>query len=118
MLVPPGTGDDTQVRFAINGVAVYVSRSGAEAERVMYALALIASLELAQDNEVKAFLIRQLQIAGREESIMPLSLFLLDERLCEPATQALLAIGTQGAEKVLLKSFNKVSEANRPTIIS
>ncbi len=117
MLVPPGTGDDTQVRFALNGVAVHVSRSGAEEERAMYALAIISSLESAQDNEVKAFLIRQLQIAGREESVRPLSFFLLDERLCEPATQALLAIGTPEAEKVLLKSFNKVSGANRPTII-
>lgn len=117
MLVPPGTGDDTLVRFAINGVAVYVSRGGAEEEREMFALALIGSLESAQDNEVKAFLIRQLQIAGREESIKPLSLFLMDERLCEPATQALLAIGTPDAEKVLLKSLSKVSEGNRTTII-
>ena len=117
MLVSPGSGDDTQVRFALNGVAVYVSRGGAEGEREMFALALIESLEIAQDKEVKAFLIRQLQVAGREESVKPLSLFLMDERLCEPATQALLAIGTPDAEKAVLKSLSKVFEGNRTTII-
>ena len=117
MLVSPGTGDDAQVRFALNGVAVHVSRSGAEDERMMFALAIIESLESAQDNEVMAFLIRQLQLAGREESVKPLSVYLMEERLCEPATQALLAIGTSDAEKVLRKSLGKVSEGNRPTII-
>ena len=117
MLVPPGTGDDTQVRFALNGVAVHVSRGSAEEEREMFALVVIESLETAKDNEVRAFLIRQLQIAGRDESVKLLSQFLIDERLCEPATQALLAIGTPGTEKVLLKSLGAVSDENRITIV-
>lgn len=117
MLVPPGTGDDTQVRFALNGVAVHISRGSAEEERGMFALVVIESLETAKDNEVKAFLIRQLQIAGREESVKLLSQFLGDERLCEPATQALLAIGTPATEKVLLKSLGAVSDENRITIV-
>ncbi len=117
MLVPPGTGDDTQVRFALNGVAVHVNRGGAEGEREMFALSLLESLEAARDNEVKAFLIRQLQIAGRGEAVKPLSQLLKDRRLCEPATQALLAIRTPEVEKVLLKSLGVVSEEKKATII-
>ena len=117
MLVPPGTGDDTRVRFALNGVVTYVNRAGAEKEREMFAKALIKSLKEAADNEVKAFLIRQLQLAGKKESVKPLSKFLKDKRLCEPATQALLAIGTSDAEKALLKSLGSASGANRITII-
>ena len=117
MLVPPGTGDDTQVRFALNGVAVFVNRGGAEGEREMFALALLESMEAARDDEVKAFLIRQLQIAGRGEAVKPLGEFLKDKRLCEPAAQALLAIRTPEVEKVLLKSLGVVSDENRATII-
>jgi HEAT repeat protein len=83
----------------------------------MFALVINESLEAARDSEVKAFLIRQLQIAGREESVKLLSQFLVDARLCEPATQALLAIGTPATEKVLLKSLGAVSGENRITIV-
>jgi len=117
MLVPPGAGDDTQIQFALNGVAVHVNRGGVEEKREMFALALLESLEAAQDNEVKAFLIRQLQIAGRGEAVKPLSQLLRDKRLCEPATQALLAIRTPEVEKALLKSLSVVSDENKATII-
>lgn len=117
MLLPPGGGEDSQVRYALNGVAVHVSRSGAEDERQMFALALIAALDSAQDSEVKAFLIQQLQLTAKSESVKPLSQLLEERRLCEPATQALLAIRTPEAEKVLLKSLGKVPDENRATII-
>jgi HEAT repeat protein len=116
-LVAPGTGDDTLARFALNGVAVHISHGGSEKEREMYARTLIASLELAKNKEVKAFLIRQLQLAGKKEAVKPLKKYLKDKRLCEPATQALLAIRTKDAEKALLRSLGTVSAPNRITII-
>ena len=117
MLVPPGTGDDTRVRFALNALSVYTHRARAENEREMYAKTLIKALDTATGNEVKAFLIRQLQLVGKKESVKPLSRFLVNKRLCEPATQALLAIRTSDAEKVLLKSLRSSAGANRITII-
>lgn len=33
MLVEPEKGDDTGAQFALHGLAVYVSRAGAEAEK-------------------------------------------------------------------------------------
>lgn len=117
MLVPPGTGDDIRVRFALNALSVYTHRARAENEREMYAKTLIKALDTATDNEVKAFLIRQLQLVGKKESVKPLSRFLVNKRLCEPATQALLAIRTSDSEKVLLKSLRSSTGANRITII-
>ena len=117
MILPPGGGEDSQVRYALNGVAVHVSRTGAEDERQMFALALIQALDSVQDNEVKAFLIQQLQLTGKSESVKPLSQLLEERRLCEPATQALLAIRTPEAEKALLKFLGKVPDENRATII-
>jgi len=116
MLLPPGAGEDSQVRYALNGVAVHVSRSGAEDERQMFALALIQALDSARDSEVKAFLIQQLQLTGKSESVKPLSQLLEERRLCEPATQALLAIRTSEAEKALLKSLGKAPDENESPI--
>jgi len=117
MLTPPVTGDDTRVRFALNGLATYVNRTGAEKEREMYAKAVIKALESATNSEVKAFLIRQLQLAGKKESVKPLSRFLPNNRLCEPAVQALLAIRTPEAEKTLLKSIDYSTGAKKNTVI-
>jgi HEAT repeat protein len=116
-LIPPGEGDDARVRFALNGSAVYVNRTGAENERRMFARTLIKALKAAENDEVKAFLIRQLQITGKVEAVKPLSKFLRNKRLCEPATQALLAIRTPNVEKSLLKALSSARGANRITLI-
>ena len=72
MLTPPGDGGDTNVRFALSGLTAYVHRTDFEEERKMYAKAIINSLDSAEHDEVRAFLIRQLQLAGKKESIQPL----------------------------------------------
>ena len=116
-LKPPGKGDDAKARFALNGLTYYVCRPGAEAERKTFAGILIGSLEAATDREVKAFFIRQLQLAGKNEAVGPLSKHLTDEQLCEPATQALVRIRTPNAIKALAEALPAVKNANRATII-
>ncbi len=117
MLVPPGTGDDTNARFALSALTNYVSQRGVERERGMYARAVITALERESDREVQAFLILQLQRSGKKESVKPLRKYLRDERLCDPAAQALLAIGTRDAEKALLKSLGNITGASRIPIV-
>jgi HEAT repeat protein len=117
MLLPPGFGDDTTVRFALSALTNTVSQRGMERERWMYARTLIKALEKAADKEVQAFLIRQLQRTGKDESVKPLRRYIDNKRLCEPAVQALLAIGTSAAEKALLKSLGSSKGKNRIVII-
>ena len=117
-LTPPGIGDNTKARYAISGLAKYVSRKSAEAERKVFALAIIKSLDGAADKEVKAFLIRQLQLAGKDESVGPLSKLLTDNELCEPATQALQAIQSDSAASALLEALPSVNGKNQITIIT
>jgi len=104
-LVPPGTGDDTQVRLALNAVTMYVSKPGKETDRKTYVTALLQALEAGTDKEVQAFLIRQLQLAGKAEAVKPLSGFLSDQRLCEPASQALVRIGGDQAGAALARAL-------------
>jgi HEAT repeat protein len=117
MLLPPGSGDDTHVRFALSAVTTTLARGALEKDRWMVAKALIEALEKEKDQEVQAFLIRQLQRTGKNEAVKPLLKYIRDERLGEPAVQALLAIGTSSAEKALLKSLNSSTGRNRISIV-
>ena len=96
-IVPLGTGDDTQARFALSGLAKHASRPGARNDQKVFANTIIAALHKAQDAEVKSFFIRQLQFAGHNESVAPLSGYLSNDELCSAAAQALQAIGTRKA---------------------
>ncbi len=113
----PGGGDDTAARFALNGLAVYVKRTGAEKERDLYARALAKSLERIPEKEVKAFLISQLQLAGGRESVSTLAKYLTDGRLADPAARALLAIDKARTAGIFLKSLNSASAEARVTIV-
>lgn len=117
MLMPPGTGDDTQVQYALSGLSHYVSRTGAGVERDLVIQAYLRALAVATDAEVKAFLIRQLQLMGNDLAIPGLSEYLGDARLCEPATQALLAIGTEAASTALFQALPMATGAQRITLV-
>lgn len=83
------SGDDAKARFAVSGLANYAMQTGKETERLTVAQALLAALSAATDNEIKAFLITQLQLIGKDEVVDPLKPLLADERLCDPAVRAL-----------------------------
>jgi len=116
-LLPPGAGNDAQVRFALNGVAVHVTRTGAEAERRVFVKALLGALPKSSDKQVASFLIAQVQIAGRAESVKPLGAYLGDEALAGPAVAALQAIGGPEAAKVLLKGLGAAPPSAKLSIV-
>jgi HEAT repeat protein len=117
LLVPSGTGDDSRVRYALGCLTTFVTREGMEKERRLYARTVIKALDSSQNREVKAFLIRQLQRCGEKESVRCLRRYLKDRHLCEPAAQALLAIGSLKAERVLFRSLHSVAPENKVTVI-
>jgi len=100
-LVPPGEGDDTKERFALHGLAIHVMRPGGEGDRRVYVKVLAETLEKDLPVPVKDFLIRQLHLAGQDESVDALSAFLDHEQLYEKAAQALVAIGSERAVQSL-----------------
>lgn len=116
-VLPPGSGDDSKVRFAVNGLAVYVTRTGADAERRMLVQALCADLAKKPDPQVASFLISQVQIAGKAEAVKPMAGYLRDEALAGPAVAALQAIGGTEATKALLKALDAAPSAARLSIV-
>jgi HEAT repeat protein len=117
MLAPPGAADDSKARFALNGLATYASSSRLEQQRKMLVRSLAKALEKETSKDVQAFLISQLQLAGKAESVKPLRKYLLDRELGEPATRALLAIKTPEAEKAVLKALGAAPGPNKVTLI-
>lgn len=116
-VLPPGVGDDGPARFALNGLAVYITRTGAEKERVTYVQALLDAIKKTADKDVKAFFMSQVQWSGAKESLKPLAVYLTDEELADPAARAIMACGKTEAAGLFLKALDSAPPAAKVTII-
>lgn len=101
----PGKGSNAHVDYALSGLTHYVMAKGEEKARLVTSQAYLKALEKVNERETKAFIIRQLQMLGKEEAIEGLAVYLNDESLSGPAARALAAIGTENAGKVLLNAL-------------
>ena len=99
-----------------HALTIYDSRPGADQQRKLVAGALAGELGADHSDELKAFLCRQLQLCADGDQIPTLARLLADDRLCEPATQALLAIGCGGALAALEKALPDAESDRRVTI--
>ncbi len=115
-LGPPGTETSARAEYSLQGLASYVTAAGREGDRIMFVTALGNALQATRAPEQVRFLLGRLQMAGKGESIAPVARFLDDERLSEPAAQALVAI-RDGAEAPLLAALPESHGNGRVTII-
>lgn len=104
-------------RFALHGMAMHVSRPGAEKERRAFVAVLLDALRGGAPAEVKKFLIEQLQIAGRAEAVPVLAQCLDHDGLAEPARQALQANPADEAVAALRKALASAKGTLRIGII-
>jgi len=118
-LVGDEFGDPAGVKpkYALHGLVMYASRPKADDERKMVAETLAAELKPDRSPELQAFIARQLQWCGRAEEVPALARLLTGERLCEPAAQALLAIGGKEATAALRKALGGATGKRRVTIV-
>jgi HEAT repeat protein len=114
-LVPAGKGNDTAVRFALNALAVYASET--EADRAFAERALIGALASTPDLAAKSFLLSQLGLVGREDTVRAISPLLLDPDLFEAATQVALSIGSPASRRVLVAALGPAKGDNLGTIV-
>ena len=117
LLVAPGEGDDTAVRFAINSCSRYTSEFGKEKEMDFVEAQLLKALDNQQNKDVKTFLLNQLNLIGGEKTITAVKVYLTDEQLAEPATQTLLSVGGKTAAQVLLEALPAAGEKTKLTLI-
>lgn len=98
-LNPVGNKSNEAVDYAISGWIHFVAND--DAQRVIAANACGKALEQPLDDEIKAMLIRQLELIGDDSNVAVLSTLLTNERLSGPASQALAHIGTSAAGEAL-----------------
>ena len=99
MLVPPGQGNDVKAHYALHCLALHVCKLDDDNQRRRFARAVASQLGGDRPKAVQRYLVRVLQVAGGREVVRTLGKLLVDEELCEPAAQALAAIGDGAAEQ-------------------
>lgn len=115
MLVPPGQGDDVKAHYALHCLALHVCKLD-DNQRRRFARAVASQLGGDRPKAVQRYLVRVLQVAGGEEVVRTLGDLLIDEELCEPAAQALVAIGN-GAARQFRRALPRAGGKCRLTII-
>ena len=119
MINAPGKSSNANVDYALSGLTHYVMAKGEENARLVTAKAYLKALEMVNERETKAFIIRQLQMLGKDECIDVLASYLNDESLSGPAARALASNGSQKAGQALvaaLKSRTGSSKTQKDVI--
>ncbi|MDD4729679.1 MAG: DUF1080 domain-containing protein, partial [Dysgonamonadaceae bacterium] len=105
---PPGPTSNEQYEFALSGWTNFVAKN--ESKRLEAANAYQKALGLTLHDEIKAFIIRQLERIGGDDNIAILSSFLTNERLLGPASQALVAFRSPKANEALVQALEKTTK--------
>src|SRR6478736_1991187 len=117
MLAAPGKSDNTSLEYAIAGYAFYLTAPGRDAERAQAVTAYCKALDAHEDKINKEFLIRQLQVIGKDDAVSCIQKYIGDEYLAGPSARALAIIGTPSADKILESALASSTGANRLSVI-
>ncbi|GHT08918.1 hypothetical protein FACS189426_05750 [Bacteroidia bacterium] len=96
--------NDAKVKYALNGLADYVSAEGQDAARLTVVNAYLKALDGIKDADTKAFIISLLEIAGKKETVAKLTTYLNDNStvVSDAAAKALSSINRQAPQKTPL----------------
>ena len=116
-LLPPGHGDDSQVRAAISGLALYASQGNNPAEKKKTAEGLCKAIKEVESDELKDFLLIQLQYVAGAESVETVAQYLNNVRLSDAAARVLVRIGNDAAGKAMTAALGKTAGAQQITLV-
>ncbi len=89
LVIPPGTGDDTQARMAVESLSRHVSQPGMELQKSNWESLILKEIGKRSDPQVLSFLMAQLYYIGSEASVQVLTPYLGDPQLHDPAIRVL-----------------------------
>jgi HEAT repeat protein len=93
-LADPG-GNDAQIRYAISGLAMFASKS--PDRKAVIEKSLIKAISDAKSDEIRDFLLIQLQYVAGNASVETVAKYLSNERLCDAAARVLVRINSNDA---------------------
>lgn len=117
LIVPAGTGDDTQARYALSSLSRYAGAPGHENLRDLTEKSFLTALGQASHQEVKAYYIRELAFCGQSPTIAALTPYLETKGLSSPAVATLTTIGTEEAAKAIFTSLKNQSGDSKIELI-
>jgi len=97
LVIPPGTGDDTKARVAIESLSRYLSQNGLTSEQAGWEEMILKEIDKRDNPFVKSFFISQLNYFGSEKALESLSGYLTDPKLQNPAIRAIRDIHPEKA---------------------
>ena len=103
-LADPG-GNDAHIRYAISGLAMFASKD--DSRKPTVEKALCNALPGAKSDEIRDFLLIQLQYVAGNESVKTVTQYLDNARLADAATRVLVRVGNDTAGKVLTEALEK-----------
>ena len=106
---------DTQLRYAISGLAMYASKDAGR--KALIAKSLCDAMTKAKSDEIRDFLLIQLQYVAGSESVETVAQYLNNARLADAAARVLVRIGNDTAGKALLTALGKTAGAQQITIV-
>jgi len=106
-IVPPGTGDDTKARFAIESYSRHLSMSKNEQLVKDWEKIIIDMIEAGSNSDVKSFFMQQLDYIGGEATLKALAKYLTDEKLYDPAIRAMYMTDPEKAVAVFASKLNE-----------
>lgn len=116
MLTPPGEGDDSEARYALESMARYVSANGREDQKKMFAGQIVNSLKTVSDTEMLIFLFERLLLTAGPAEIEGVSPYLTYTNLTDPAAAVLVNIGTPAAEAALISALDMALDDQKVSI--
>lgn len=105
LIIPVGTGDDTNPRFAVETMSRYLSQNRLEKERTMWEEVCISYATEKKDLGVKDFFMKQLQLIGGDRSAEAMKIYLGSKDICQPALAVITAVGGRISETILAESL-------------
>jgi hypothetical protein len=100
-LKSPDLGIDSVFRYIISGLVKHYSLGIDPGNMKKISLMMCHAIDSSQDDEVKDFLLQELQFIAGDEVLPNISEYLLDERLCDPAARIFVRVGSEQAGKML-----------------
>ncbi|MEA1875294.1 MAG: family 16 glycoside hydrolase [Bacteroidota bacterium] len=113
MVVAPGTGDDTHVRFALGNLSHFIGKGNMEESRKMVSEVFMGAIEGTEDNSVKSFFFYHLNFFGKDEIVPLATKYLNDNQLAESAVAFLESCGTHTATHAMIDALPELSETNK-----
>ena len=105
LIVPPGSGDDTRARFAVESYSRYLSDYGHEDDKFDWESECIDAILSTGYPMVRSFFLSQLKYIGTDRSASYASGFLTDPDLCKPAVAVIASADSYQKEDLLAASL-------------